>query len=158
MDVIGDEADVEIELLEQGADEFAFIEVGLIFPEELAPVDNAAVAEVEQIDGDQRRFGVQSEDVGIVAFGGGHLLTFFDLFDSGEQIAERASFLEAQGFGGKCDAGSKLTGKFAILSLEEEPGVAYRLGVLVIGGESGSAGSLAAMDVILQARLGVGSS
>ena len=73
-----------------------FVELGLVFPEELAAVHDAAVAQVEQIDGDQRRLGVAGEDVGIVALGGGHLLALFHLFDGGEQIAERGGFLEAR--------------------------------------------------------------
>ena len=62
-------------------------EVGEIFPEEFAAVDDFAAAEVEEVDGDHAVFAVVAEDVGIVVFDGGDALFFGKLVDGDEEVA-----------------------------------------------------------------------
>ena len=49
---------------------------------------------MEQIHGDQRRLGVEAEDIGIVARSRRHLLALIHLFHGGQQIAQAAGFFE----------------------------------------------------------------
>ena len=76
----------------------------LVFPEEIAAVDDHAVPQMEQIHRDQRRLGVEAEDIGIVAGSGGHLLALVHLFDGGQQIAQRGGLFEAHVVGGFLNA------------------------------------------------------
>ncbi len=126
-----------------------------VFPEVLAAVDDAAVAQVEQVDGDQRRLGVVGEDVGVVALGGGHLLLLFDLFDGGDQVPQRGGFLIAHFGGGFVHAGAQVADQVAVAALEEEPDVPDGGGMFLHRGQPLNAGSKAAVDVILQAGLRV---
>ena len=65
---------VQINLLQQRGEELRLVEFLLVFPEEFAPVDNLAVAQVEEVQRHQRRLGVAAEDVDVVALGRRHLL------------------------------------------------------------------------------------
>ena len=58
---------VKVKLLEERGDEFVGVEFVEIFPEKFAAIDDAAAAQVEEIGGDERSFGVEGEDVGVVA-------------------------------------------------------------------------------------------
>jgi len=62
-------------------------EVGEIFPEEFAAVDDLAAAQVEEVDGDHAVFAVVAEDVGIVVLDGGDALLFGELVDGDEEVA-----------------------------------------------------------------------
>ena len=145
----------EIDLLDERGHEFGGVEVVLVFPVELAAVDDAAVAEVEEIDGEQGRFGVVGVDVDVVAGGGGHLLAVLDFVDGLDDVAEGGGFFEAQVFGGGFHALAELFRKILQAAVEEEPDVGDGGGVFKIRGEPGGAGAETAVDVVLQAGIGV---
>src|SRR5208337_2390918 len=66
-----------------------FQEVGQVFPEELAAVNNLARAHVEEIHCQAAVFKVIAKDVGVVALlGGGDALLFLELMNCGELVAE----------------------------------------------------------------------
>ena len=54
---------VQIDLLEQRGEELARVEFFQVLPEELAPVQHAAAAQVKKVDGHQRAFLVETQDV-----------------------------------------------------------------------------------------------
>ncbi len=85
----------EIELLQQGRQKLRGIELAEIFPIEVAPINDSPAAQVEQIHGHLRRFGVPGEDVGVVAFGRGDLLALFHFSERAQQIAIAAGLLVA---------------------------------------------------------------
>src|SRR5690348_17996750 len=91
---------VEVELLEQRRDEFVGVEFIEVFPEKFAAIDDAAAAQVEEIRGDERGFGVEREDVGVVTLGLGDALALFDVFERAEEIAIGGGLLEEFFFGG----------------------------------------------------------
>src|SRR5688572_21760170 len=55
---------IQIDLFEQRLEELCRMEIGLVFPEELPAVNDVPAAQVKQVNRDQRRLGVVSEDVG----------------------------------------------------------------------------------------------
>ena len=95
VDLGGDELLVQVDLLEQRAEERRLVVLHLVFPEELAAIHNLPVAQVEEIERHQRRLGVDREDIDVVALGRGHLLALLDLFHGGDQVAQSGGFLEA---------------------------------------------------------------
>ncbi len=127
------------------------IEVFEILPVEFAAIDNAPAAQVEQVGSDQRRLRVIGEDVGVVALGGGNALALFDIFERAEKIAIGGGLFEEFLFGGGGHALFEALDQILAFAIEEQAGVANGLGVLLIGGEAGNAGSVATLDVVLQA-------
>ena len=86
----------EINLLEQRREEFVGLEIEQILPIIFAAIHDAAVAQVEQVGGHQRRLGMVSQDVDVLAFGGGDLLLLLHLFHGGDQIAQSGRFFKAR--------------------------------------------------------------
>ena len=127
----------------------------LVFPEEIAAVDDHAIPQMEQIHRDQRRLGVETEDIGVVSRSGGHLLALVDLFDGGEQIAEGRGFFETHFIGGFLNAVAQFVRQRAVLAFEKQPDLADRLRIRFRSREAFHARALAAMNVVLQARLGM---
>ena len=108
----------------------------LVFPEELAAVDDLAVAQVENVQRDQRRFGVDREDIDVVAFGGGHFLALLDLLHGGDQVAQSGGFFEAHFLAGGFHARAQSAGQIAVAAIEEEADVAHGGGVGFVGGQA----------------------
>ena len=144
---------VEIHLLQKRGEEFGRIELPLIFPEELAAIDDVAAAQMEQVHGDQGRLGIVGEDIGVVAFGGGHLLLFGDFLDRVQQVVQRVGPLRSV---------SRLAGSFdaGLSSVRSCGGCASSVGGhidLVVDGESGllvEPGDVAALRAALERLLG----
>ncbi len=80
VDTAGDVLLVEVDLLEQRREEFVRLEIEQIFPEIFAAIDDAAIAQVKQVGGDERRLGMVRQDVDVFAFGRGNLLLLLHLF------------------------------------------------------------------------------
>ncbi len=85
---------VFVEVVEVG------FEVGEVFPEEVAAVDDLAAAHVEEVDGEHVVFEVEAEDVGVLVVGGGDALLVLHLVDGDELVAEAGGELELHVFGG----------------------------------------------------------
>ena len=155
---VDDERDValvEVDLLEEGGEEFGGVEVEAVFPVELAAVDDAAVADVKEVDGEERGFGVVGEDVDVVAVGGGHFLGLGHFLDGDEVVAEAGGAFEIELFGGFGDLVAEVGFEVFEAAFEEEAGLADGLGVFGGGDEAFDAGAEAAADVVLQAGVGV---
>ncbi len=146
---------VEIELLEQRREELRLVEFLLILPEELAPVDDLAVAQVKQVQRHQRRFRVAAENVDIVALGGRHLLPLFDLFHRGQQVAQRGRFLEPHFARRRFHPPTQLARQVRVPALQELPHVAHRGLVGIPVSQALHARAQAAVNVVLQTRLRV---
>src|ERR1700730_2241506 len=85
---------LEIDLHQQGSKEFRRLELDQIFPEVLTAVYDAAIAKVEQVGRNQWRLSIISENIDVLAFGGGDLLLLFHLFHGGDEIARCGGLLE----------------------------------------------------------------
>ena len=116
----------QVELLQQRAEEDGLVELQLVFPVELAPVDDSPVPQVEEVDGDQRRLGIAGQDIGVIAAGCRHLLALFHLFHGDEQIAQTARFLEAHFVGSLLHALAQLGRQIAVAAFEKQPHIADR--------------------------------
>ena len=147
---------IEVDLLEQRGEKLAGREDFLIFPVEIAAINHAAGAKVEEIDAEERRLGVPGEDVRIVAHGCGHLLAFFDFFESSEQVAEGGGFFKALFVGGTLHALGEASAELGLATVEKEADVAGGLGVAFVGDKSRHARAVAAVDVIFEAGAFVG--
>ncbi len=146
---------VEIDLLQQRGEELRLVEFVLVFPEEFAAVHDLAVAQVEQVERHQRRLGVAGEDIDVVALGRGHLLPFFHLFHGRQQVAQRAASSKRISSDACCmRARRPRPGRRGAL-----PETASRsrtaAGIRVVGGEALHARTQAAVNVVLQAGLGM---
>ena len=131
------------------------VELQLVFPKELATIHNLPVAQVEQIERHQRRLGVNRENIDVVALGRSHLLPLFDLFDGGDQVAQSGRLLEAHLLAGRLHANAHVARQVRVPAFQEEADVAHRRRVRLIGGQSLYARPQAAVNVKLQAGLGV---
>jgi hypothetical protein len=127
----------------------------LILPEKLAAVHDPPVAEMEQIYGHQRRFGVDGHDVGVVAGSRGHFLALIHFFDRGKQVAQRGRALEFELLRRLLHAELQLARQVAGLAVQEQLQIADRARILLIRGQPFHAGAEAAVYVILQTRLRV---
>ena len=156
MNQAGDVALVDVELHEERREEFGGIEGGLVFPEELAAIDNAAAAQVKEVGGEQGRLGIEGENVGVVAVGGGHLLTLLHFVDGGDEVAQGGGLFKAKVLGGGLHAHAQIVGEVAQAAFEKELYALGGFGVLVVGDEATNARAQAAMDVILQAGMSMG--
>ena len=78
-----------------------------------------AVAQVKQVDSDQRRLGVVGEDVGVATFGGGHFLLFAHFFHCAEQLMQSGGFLVAHGLAGGFDALFQLASQVLVAAFQE---------------------------------------
>ena len=150
-----DELLVEIELLQQRGEELRLVEFLLVLPEELAPVDDLAVAQVKQVQRHQRRFRVAAENVDVVALGGRHLLPLFDLLDGGQQVAQRGRFLESHLARRRFHAPAQIARQVGVPALQKLPHVAHRGVVRLARGQALHARPQAAVNVVLQTGLGV---
>ncbi len=131
-------------------------QLGQVFPEELAAVNNFAGTHVEEVDGEGAVFEVISEDVSVVAeLGGGDALFLLELVDSGDLVAEAGGGLELLGFGGGHHARGEGALELGMAALKEELRIAHGLLVGLGRGETFDAGAQAAMDVVLKACAGV---
>ena len=146
---------VQIDLLEQAREELARVEVRLVLPEELAPVDDAPVAQVEQVHGHQRRLGVVGEDVGVVA----RAAAIFCCSSSSSTVAIRSRSAAASSkrisLRTPPPCARAVVGQVPVPAFQEQPHVAAPPGVGLIGGEPFDARAQAAVDVVLQAGLRV---
>src|SRR5215813_9971602 len=95
MNPIRNVAAVEIDLFEKRRKELRRLKFEEILPEVFALVDHAPVSKVEQVCGDQRRFGVISEDIDVLALSCRDLLFFLHLLDRRDQITQSSRFLKA---------------------------------------------------------------
>ncbi len=147
---------VEINLQQKRREEFGCVEFVLVFPEEVAAVDHDAVAQVEEIDGHERGLGVIAEDVGIVALGGGHFLSLVHFFDGGEEIAQAGGLFETHVVRGLLDLRTRSSAA-RVLCLPSRNSCTLRTapGVGLGSGQAFHARPLAAMNVVLQAGLGM---
>ena len=112
-------------------------------------------AQMEQIHRDQRRLGVVGEDVGVAAFGRGHLLLLAHLFHGVQQFMQRRGFFVAHGRAGVFHALAQFLRQILVPAFQEQPDGAHRFGVLLVGGQPLDARTQAAMDVIFEARMRV---
>jgi hypothetical protein len=151
----GDVADGVRYLLQERGEKFGRVELALVFPEKLPPIDNMTAAQMKQVHGDQGRLGVVSEDICVVALGRGHFLLFGDFLDRVQQVVQGAGFFITRRLAGGLDAGSQLLLEIFVPAFEEQAGVAHSLGVALIGHQAFDAGTVAAIDVIFQARMGM---
>ena len=77
---------------------YRFHQLGEVFPEEFAAIDDLSSAHVEQVYRESAIFEVIAKDVGIVALlRGGDPLLLLQLMHCGELIAEAGSRLELLG-------------------------------------------------------------
>src|ERR1019366_6722142 len=150
-----DELLVEVDLLEQRAEKYRLVVFELVFPEELAAIHDLAVAQGEQVERHQRGLGVDGEDIDVVAFGGGHFLALFDLFHGGDQIAQSGGFLEARVSASGLHTHPHIARQIGVAALQKEADVVDGGGVGVVGSESLDAGPQAAVNMELQAGVGV---
>ena len=155
VDVARQIAGLQVELLEQGREEFRRLEFLEVFPVKIAAVQDASAADVEQVDGHQGRFGVPGQDVGVVAFGGGDFLFFFELAQGAQDVAVPGGLFEA--FIARCAGHTLLDAdeEIAAPSVEKHTDVAGRFGVARVADQTGNAGAEAALDVVLKAGPGV---
>ena len=117
----------EIKLLQQRRDEFLRIKFVQIFPVKFAAVHHAAAAQVKEVCGDERRFGVIGKHVGVVALGCGDALAFFDVFERAEQVAIRRSLLVHFFFGGSRHSFFQALDQIVPAAFEQESHIARRL-------------------------------
>ena len=141
---------VEIQLLQERRHKFLRIEFFKFFPIKFAAIDDAATAQVKEIRGDERRLGVVGEDVGVVALSGGNALALFDVFERAEKIAIGGGLFEEFLLGGGSHAFFEALDQVVALAFQKEPSVAHGFRVALVGGQSGDAGTKAALDVVLQ--------
>ena len=144
---------IEVDLQEQRGEEFGRIEFVLVFPEEIAPVHNHPIAQVEKIHGNERRLGVVAEDIGIVARGRGHFLALIHFFDRGQQIAQRAGFFEAHVVRSFLDAFAQFARERSMLAFEEQAHLPDRLRVSLGSRQAFDARPRAAVNVVLETGL-----
>jgi hypothetical protein len=131
------------------------IELGQVFPEEVAAVDDLAAAHVEEVDGEHAVLVVEAEDVGVLVVGGGDALLVLHLVDGDDLVAQAGGELELLGFRRPAPCAGEGGFELAGLAVEEELHVADGLLVGLGGGEAFDAGAEAALDVVLQAGAGV---
>ena len=131
------------------------VEVGEVFPEEVAAVDDLAAAHVEEVDGEHLVFEVEAEDLGVVVISGGDALLVLGLVNGGDLVAEAGGELELHVLGGGFHAGGEALFELVGAAFEEELDVADGLLVDVGGGEAFDAGAETAFDVVLEAGAGV---
>ena len=105
-------------------------ELGQVFPEEVAAVDDLAAAHVEEVDGEHLVFVVVAEDVGVLVVGGGDALLVLHLVDGDELVAESGGELELLGLGGLFHARGEATARARRACLREELHVADGLSVV----------------------------
>ena len=146
---------VQIDLLQQRSEKLRRLELRLIFPEELPPVDDAAAAQVKQIHRDQRRLGVISKDVGIVAFRRGHLLLLAHFFHGVQQIVQSRRLFVAHFRAKGLDATAQFPSQILMPAFQKQPHRPHRFGVCGIRRKSFDARTQAAMNVKFQARMRV---
>ena len=134
----------------------SFQQFGQVFPEELAAVDDFAVAHVEEIDGEAAVLKVITEDVGVVVeLGGGDALFLLELVHGGELVAQAGGGLELLGFGGGHHARGECALELGVAAFEKELRVADGLLVGLRGGEALDAGPEATVNVVLEAGAGM---
>ena len=126
-------------------------EVGQVFPEEVAAVDDFASAHVEEVDGQHALLVVEAEDVGVLVVGGGDALLVVHLVDGDELVAQAGGKLVLLGLRRHRSCGRSGGFELAGLAVEKELHVADGLRVGLGRGEAFDAGAEAALDVVLQA-------
>jgi hypothetical protein len=70
------------------------LDVGEVFPEEVAAVDDLASAHVEEVDREHFVLVVEAEDVGVFVFRGRDALLVLHLADGDELVAETGGGFE----------------------------------------------------------------
>ena len=105
---------------------------------------------MEEVDGDHVILEVVSEDIGVVAFGGGHALLLVQVFDGGDEIAILGGEFVLFGLGSLRHALHEGLLEIGVAAFEEKLHVADGFGVSAFGGETGDAGAKAAPDVVLE--------
>src|SRR5260221_9637439 len=109
-------------------------------------------ANLFHLRGDEWRLCVIRKHVSIIALRGGDALALLDVLQRAQQIAIGGGLLEKLLFCGGGHALIETLHQIMAFTLEKHPGIARRLGIALIAGESVHAWALAAFDVILQAR------
>src|SRR5579863_5510867 len=143
---------VEIELLEQGGKKLTRIEVLEVLPEKLAPVDDAAAAQVEEIHSQELPFLVEAEDVHVFAVARRHLLALAELLDGCEHVAVARRILILLAFGRLLHRLAQHLGQVAVAPGEQQSHQAHGFGVALGRGQALDARTQAALDVVLKAR------
>src|SRR5208283_3220498 len=146
---------VEIQLLEKRRHKFVGIKGVQFLPIKFAAVNDAAAAQVKEIGGDKRRFGVVGQNVSVVALRCRDALALFDVLDGAEEIAIGGGFLKVLLFGGGHHALLDAFHKVMAAAVEKHADIAHGFSVAGVGGKAGDAGSEAAVNVILQAGAGM---
>ena len=155
MDHAGHVLLIEINLQKQGRDERGSFELRLVFPEEIAAVHDMAIAQVEKIDRHQRRLGIHAEDVHVVARGRGHLLAFVQFLHGGQQVAQRAGFLEARLVGSGLNSLAQFSRQYAVFAFQKKPHLANALRIIFRRSQAFHTRANTAVDVELQAGFGM---
>ena len=137
----------EIELLQQRGNKFGGMKFFEFFPIKFAAIHNAAGAQVEEIRGNERRFGVVGKNIGVVALRGGNALAFFDVFERAEKIAIGGGLFVEFFFCGGGHALFEAFDEIVAAAFEKQSHVARGFGVALVGGEAGDAGTETAMNV-----------
>ncbi len=141
---------VEVELIEQRRKKFRWLKIFEIFPVEIAAIDDAAAAQVKDVDGDLRRLGVPGDDVGVVTIGRGNFLALVHFFQSFQQVAIAGGLFEALFVRRQFHALFEAAREIVAAAFEQKFYVARGFGVAFIGDEAGDAGAEAAVNVILK--------
>ena len=143
---------IEVDLLQQRFEERWRIELELVLPEELAPVDDVAVAQVEQVDRDQRRLGVVGED-SASSPSAAAIFCFCSISSTVEIRSRRFAASSNRMFSEASSIRRRRVGaKIAMAAFEEQPNVPHGLRVILIRRQPLDTRSEASMDVVLQAR------
>ena len=128
-------------------------QIGEVFPEQVAAVDDFAAAHVEEVHGEHVVFEVEAEDVGVVVVGGGDALLVLHLVHGDELVAEAGGELELHRCRRRppCASVRRAARARCWLAFEEELHVADGCAVVLRRDQAFDAGAEAALDVVLQA-------
>ena len=143
---------VQIDLLEQRGEEFGRVEFLQVLPEELAPVQHAPAAQVKKIDGHQRAFLVEAQDVRFLAGICRHFLPLAKFFQGPNLVAIAGRVFKLQQAGRLRHAAVQAAHQIAFAAFQQQPSVARGLRVSLRRGQAFHARPQAALDVKLQAR------
>src|SRR5208337_2221036 len=149
---------IEIDLLQQGREELAWLEsracygFAQVLPEELAPVHDLSTAHMEEVYRHHPALAVIAEDVGIVTFNGGDALLLLEQIDRRDQVTVLRRQLVLLALGGGHHALLQRARQIGAATLQKQLHVMHRFGVALGRGEPFHARAQTAANVELQAR------